>query len=434
MKIINLQAENVKRIVAVDITPDGNFVEITGKNGQGKTSVLDSIWWALAGTRSHQAEPIRTGEEKAKIRIEFGGEPGNPELIVTRGFQRKKDGSDITTKIMVETADGARYNSPQAVLDRFIGSLAFDPLAFSRAKPEKQFDELKRFVPGVDFDQMDVDRANWYKWRTDENRQAKQARSAAEAMGKLEEVEAVVIADILKALNKARDENTTIALTETKRKTYTHNIAQYEDQIEFARKDADARIEQIEKELKLDVKQLEEVIEATKSDLEKLPDEQKPWDTDDLERQLETAEETNSKAAQFKQQQEHLEHAVAHEEASAGLTEQIEAQDKEIAEAIAAADMPVEGVDLTGGIVRLNGVPFEQASDAEQLRVSTAIAMSDNPKLRVIRIRDGSLLDDDSMELLREMAIKNDFQIWIERVDSTGKVGVVIEDGQVKNG
>lgn len=433
MKIINLQAENVKRIVAVDITPDGHFVEITGKNGQGKTSVLDSIWWALAGTRSHQSEPIRKGEEKAQIRIEFGGEPGNPELIVTRGFLRKKDGSDITTKILVETADGARYNSPQAVLDRFIGSLAFDPLAFSRAKPEKQFDELKRFVPGVDFDQMAVDRANWYKWRTDENRQAKQARAAAEAMGELEEVEGVVIADILKALNKARDENATIALTETKRKTYTHNIAEYEAKIESNRKDAAMRIEEIQKELDLDIKQLEDVIECTKRDLEKLPDEQKPWDTDDLERQLETAEETNSKAAAFKRQQEHLENAVAHEEASQGLTEQIEAQDKEIAEAIAAADMPVEGVDLTGGEVRLNGVPFDQASDAEQLRVSTAIAMSDNPKLRVIRIRDGSLLDDDSMELLREMAVKNDFQIWIERVDSTGKVGVVIEDGQVKN-
>ena len=62
MKIINLKAENVKRIEAVDITPTDHLVEITGKNGAGKTSVLDAIWWALAGAASHQPEPIRKGQ------------------------------------------------------------------------------------------------------------------------------------------------------------------------------------------------------------------------------------------------------------------------------------------------------------------------------------------------------------------------------------
>ena len=80
----------------------------------------------------------------------------------------------------------------------------------------------------------------------------------------------------------------------------------------------------------------------------------------------------------------------------------------------------------------MNGVPFDQASDAEQLRVSTQIAIALNPQLRVIRIRDGSLLDDDAMKQLAEIADKNDFQIWIERVRSDDKVGFVIEDGHVK--
>ena len=38
MKIVRLTAENIKRLVAVEITPDGNVVQITGKNGAGKTS------------------------------------------------------------------------------------------------------------------------------------------------------------------------------------------------------------------------------------------------------------------------------------------------------------------------------------------------------------------------------------------------------------
>jgi len=94
--------------------------------------------------------------------------------------------------------------------------------------------------------------------------------------------------------------------------------------------------------------------------------------------------------------------------------------------------MPVDGLGFGDGIVTLNDLPFEQASDAERLRVSIAIAMATNPKLRVIRIRDGSLLDEDSMKMIAEMAKDGDFQYWIERVDSTGTVGIVLEDGEVK--
>src|SRR3989337_2937510 len=60
MKILKLTAENVKKLRAVEITPTGELVEVTGRNGAGKTSVLDAIWWALAGTKHIQAVPIRT--------------------------------------------------------------------------------------------------------------------------------------------------------------------------------------------------------------------------------------------------------------------------------------------------------------------------------------------------------------------------------------
>lgn len=72
MRIIKLTAENVKRLKVVDITPKGDVVEITGPNESGKTSVLDSIWWAIAGERVIQSEPIRQGEEEARIRLDLG--------------------------------------------------------------------------------------------------------------------------------------------------------------------------------------------------------------------------------------------------------------------------------------------------------------------------------------------------------------------------
>lgn len=67
MKIIKFRADNVKRLTAVEITPDGNMVQITGKNGQGKTSVLDAIWWALGGKENIQGQPIRKVARSIKI-------------------------------------------------------------------------------------------------------------------------------------------------------------------------------------------------------------------------------------------------------------------------------------------------------------------------------------------------------------------------------
>ena len=97
--------------------------------------------------------------------------------------------------------------------------------------------------------------------------------------------------------------------------------------------------------------------------------------------------------------------------------------------------MPVEGLgvdfDDDGAHVMFNGVPFEQASTAEKLRVSTAIAMAANPELRVLRISDGSLLDDKSMAILTEFAGKHDFQLWIELVRPNETTGIILEDGAI---
>ncbi len=106
-------------------------------------------------------------------------------------------------------------------------------------------------------------------------------------------------------------------------------------------------------------------------------------------------------------------------------------RDAEKLAAIEKAKLPVESLTFGDGIVLLNGVPFDQGSDAEQLRASCALAMAGNPTLRVLRVRDGSLLDEDALALLAKMAEERDYQVWIERVGS-GNIGFVLEDGQLK--
>ena len=63
MRIVQFHAENFKRLGLVEITPEGNLVTIGGKNGQGKSSVLDAIFVALKGRAVAPPKPIRAGEE-----------------------------------------------------------------------------------------------------------------------------------------------------------------------------------------------------------------------------------------------------------------------------------------------------------------------------------------------------------------------------------
>ena len=116
---------------------------------------------------------------------------------------------------------------------------------------------------------------------------------------------------------------------------------------------------------------------------------------------------------------------------SESLTKAMEERTQSQTAAIGGAKMPIDGLSLDGSRVLFNGIPLDQASSAEQLRVSTAIAMASNPELRVIRIKDGSLLDPDGMAMLKAMANENDFQIWIERVADSDPIAVVIGDGSI---
>jgi hypothetical protein len=128
------------------------------------------------------------------------------------------------------------------------------------------------------------------------------------------------------------------------------------------------------------------------------------------------------------------------------LEEDIRTRKLAIAKALDTAKFPVPGLSFetmaegSGGrerknpkkIITYHGVPLADASTAQQIRVSTAIGMAAKPELRFLLIREGSLLDDKSMAILEEMAHENDWQILMEIVDTSGKVGIFMEEGAVK--
>ena len=407
MKILQLTAENVKKLKVVDITPETDVVQITGKNGSGKTSVLDSIWWALGGTKEIQTMPIRKGQESARIKLDLG------EIIVTRKFTEK--GSTLT----VENAEGARFPSPQKMLDDLIGELSFDPLAFATMESASQYKELKRIAKiEVDLDALDAQNKLDYETRTLRNREEKEYRTRAdgfefkfEAMARPIDVNALVT-----ELSNAAQHNADIDTRIQRRQDTAGWITATNDDIVAL----EAKIVALRKQ----VAEWQEKLDKA----EPLP---AKIIVDDLREKIADAQARNAEFALRAERDKLVEQAKTAEAASEALTAKMAERTRTKEDAIAAAKMPIEGLSLSDGRVLLNGIPFDQSSGAEQLRTSVAIAMAANPKLKVIRIKDGSLLDDDGLALIEGLAKGNGYQVWIERVDSSGKIGIVMEDGAV---
>lgn len=406
MKIIRLEAENVKRLVAVDITPEGNIVELTGPNGAGKTSILDAIWWALAGQGVVQTKPIRRGEEKARIRLDLG------ELIVTRRFTLQPDES-YTTSVVVEKADGARYPGPQAMLDALVATLTFDPLDFKRMRPKDQFEELKR-LSGVDFSKLEAANDEDYRARTAVNRRAKELLAQAQA---------ITIPNAATVPDELQDEN---ALVEEMVAANAHNVDV--EKRKYNRERAEDRIAAIQDEIRT----LTDEMHGLQTRLAQAPALPVAIDTAALAERLTRMREDNKLIAAKQQRDQLLAHAEAQERQADELTQAMAGRDAEKRKMIEEATMPVQGLGFGDGFVTLSDAPFDQASDAEQLRASVAIAGAMNPKLKVLRVRDGSLLDEDSMAMLASYAAENDLQIWVETVSSDRADAIRIENGRIK--
>ena len=80
----------------------------------------------------------------------------------------------------------------------------------------------------------------------------------------------------------------------------------------------------------------------------------------------------------------------------------------------------------------MNGTFFSQLSTAEQIRISALVAMSQNPGLKIIIIREGALMNSANLTMLSELAAENGFQLWIEKFqEQKGESGLHIVDGAI---
>ncbi|MCK5016517.1 MAG: AAA family ATPase, partial [Candidatus Peribacteraceae bacterium] len=420
MRILKLTAENFMKLTAVEISPTGNVVQITGKNAAGKSSVLDAIEATLCGGRNLPKKPIRDGEESATVITEIGeeGEPDVPLYKVTRRF------FGATSRLTVETVGGARseVKSPQTFLDGIVGNLSFDPLAFSKLPPTEQRTTVMEFL-GLNLEEYDTKILTLKNRRSDVRKDKERRQHDADAITSTvglppQELSSETLLAELKVIqtyNEKRQE------TLADRAVYTNELQSCDKDIAAAKKaiaDWQSRLSVLQ-DARL------RVVKALASNPEV-----KPKDTAEVEIKLKSLEETNKAIRLNETKQLALVDVQKHTNAYADLGAEIKIVEKNKAKKMAESVMPVRGLAIQSDGLSFEGIPLEQVNSAKQLEVCVAVSMVMNPKLKVLRI-NGNDLDNESLLAIGRLADNQGYQIWVEKVSDDSTVGFFIEEGHL---
>lgn len=447
MKITKLISENIKRISVVEITPDESLVIVGGKNESGKSSALDTIAYALGGKDLVPTQPIRKGQTEAKAVVELD------DLIVTRKFRREKIVNDIgnpmlpagevhfgdvQSSLTVTNKDGARYSKPQDILNKLLGALTFDPLKFTTIDSKEQ-DQVLRKLVNLDVTPFD------------------EARKAAAERRTMHKRSLVLAESRLEGLTRYPDTpETEVSMTEVSDAiTRADGLRRIAERLAGEVHESEARIGEMQQ---LRSSRLQR-IESLQTQITALEDEVKLFDANiQLKRQtldeqligleqgraaVPNVEELRDKLASFEKTNQRVRanqtHALAQDavfKLRASVAEEdtaVKAADAGKERALRDVKFPVEGLGLSDDGVLWEGLPLSEVSASVQLRVSVAIGLALNPTLKVLLIRNGNLLDDDSLKLVAAQAEAANAQIWLEYVSSDGEgVSVMLEDGHVK--
>jgi hypothetical protein len=432
--LIRVTAEQFKNVKVIDFVPNRYVTKISGANGAGKTSALDAVFYALLGRKTLPANLIRQGQKKGYIRIETNTH------IITRQLDDKGGNLQIEAK-----ATNTLVKSPGDWLEGIAGDLGFDPLKFMRMKREEQFQALKNLVPmDADVDDLQIRNDDDAETITKRKAEAKRLEAARDhiVVDKTLPAQQVNISELLKASREASDHNEKIERERNRRQQIEREHGLKLDMVTEKKK----LIENMQSELKQ--------LEAYNSETVKTMKEWKPLEETrnraELDAKITEATTANQKIAAnntAREQRDRFEKDVDTIKAELEKLEgEIRSRKITIATTLEKAKFPIPGLSFettTEGssgrerknpkkIVTYQGIPLADASSAEQIRVSTAIGMANKPELRFLLIRDGSLLDDNGLAILEQMAHEQDYQILMEKVDTSGKVGIFMEEGTIK--
>jgi predicted ATP-dependent endonuclease of OLD family len=416
-RLIELQTENFKKLKAISIKPRNGVFEVAGKNESGKSSTLDSFMAAIGGPDYFGAAPIRDGEKEALIQINLGA------VVVVRRIFRKPEGK-FGHEVIVQYADGKKPAKPQTVLDELRGSpIADDPLEFTRLKPKERLDLLKKLLPDANevevrgemltlsFDEIEAERKSMTEDRTQVGRDFDRAKGAAESivLPANAPTNMVDVTELAAQLRAAGDTNASIDSRTATRMLASDRIDAIDDEID---------------RLQAEQKALRDKLTGAEPLPEKI-------DTMAIEQQIMDADAINAVARKVGEKATKMRERDELGEQYDALTKAIAILDKFKTDAITSAKLPIDGLGFGDNDITLDGLPFENASSARKIKTATALLMAMKPDIKVLLVREGSLLDEDMRAALDEDAKKHGFVVLLETVGGGDGTGVVISDGEV---
>ena len=402
VKINSLEIENVKRVKAVKLEPAENGITIIGgNNGQGKTSVLDAIAWALGGDRFKPTEPKREGSVV----------PPYLHVNLSNGLVVERKGENGTLKVI----DPNGNKGGQQLLNEFVEALALNLPKFMQASSKEKADTLLKIIGvGDKLYELETEEDKLYNNRRAIGQIADQKDKFAKEMP----IYSGVPAEPITALELIKQQQEILARNgENQRKR--EQAERYNRELTEAQRDfynAEKRLKEAEANAAIANAAAENLIDES---------------TAELEQNIERIEQLNAKIrANLEKEKAEIE-AEGYKQKYNELTEEIEEIRQAKRDLLNGADLPLEGLSVDKGELTYNGYRWDNMSASEQLKISTAIIRKLNPQCGFVLLDKLEQMDKATLNEFGKWLENEGLQVIATRVSTGDECSIIIEDGCV---
>ncbi len=418
VKITALEAENVKRIKAVALTPSPTGLTLVGgNNNQGKTSVLDALAWALGGERFRPDAAQRDGAIA----------PAHLKVTLSNGVVVERKGKNASLTV----TDPTGRRSGQQLLNAFVEPLALDLPRFMDASDKEKADILLRIIGiGAELHTRDLEIKGLYDKRTFTGQLAAQKKHFAEEMISYPEApdEPVSASELIRQQQDILARNGENQRLRAQYAELEQQVQQCVDELKRTRERI-ATLQQLADELDAKHTKLFNQRETARKTVSQLQDES----TAELEASIRDIEETNRKVRANLEKSRAEDEAAQYASEYDRLTESIQQKRADRMALLNGADLPLPELSVEDGVLTYKGKHWRDMSGSDQLRVAAAIVRRLNPDCGFVLL--------DKLEQM-DMTTLQEFSAWLEaeglqaiatRVSTGSECQIIIEDGMVKD-
>lgn len=402
VKINKLEIENVKRIKAVKIEPSATgMTVIGGDNNQGKTSVLDSIAWALGGEKFRPSEAVR---KDSVI-------PPTLHIVMSNGLVVERKGKNSSLKV----TDPEGNKGGQQLLNNFVETLALDLPKFMESTGNEKANTLLKIIGvGDTLRKLEKEEKELYNQRLAIGQIADKKKKFAE--------EQIYFPDVPNELVSASElihQQQEILARNGENQKKRENLAQIQSEYE--------RISDQIKELMEKQKVLAEDLATAQKTAENLLDES----TKELEENILHIEEVNRKVRINLDKDKAEEDAKDYQNQYAKLSEELEEVRKKKQKLLDNASLPLPELSVMDGELVYKGQKWDNMSGSDRLKVSAAIVRKLNPECGFVLMDKLEQMDMKTLEEFGKWLEEENLQAICTRVSTGDECSIIIEDGYV---